>query len=414
MSDDRLNLLFLAPFAPSPPTFGAQRRVEGLMAALGRRHEITVVSVVPEDHDARAAERAMREYSSDVVLVKTPTFSWESAGWQLLKVRSLLSSRSLVRMFYDLRVVREVLDRLLSARAYDVVNVEFPFLAFHALARSPRGRRAPRLVLDEHNIEFDLGRQQARDGTGVARRIYNAINWRKIRREEIKIWTEFDAVAFCSAADQALARSLVPAMRSAVVPNAVNVEYFKPRPTDPPSDGSTVLFFGALNYFPNQDGLLYLLREVWPLIEKNNPKARLKIVGQHPTPQILAHRGPRVEVAGTVDDLRPHLASAAVSIAPLRIGGGTRFKILEAMALAKPVVSTSVGAEGIEAEPGRHILLGDDPVSFAAAVSRVLGDPQLGARLGRDGRALVEERYSWDSAAQALEGLYREVLGAGR
>ncbi len=192
----------------------------------------------------------------------------------------------------------------------------------------------------------------------------------------------------------------------------MNIEYFKPRPTNPPSDGCTVMFFGALNYFPNQDGLLYFLREVWSLIEKSNPKARLKIVGQHPTPEILAHQGPRVEVAGKVDDLRPHLASAAVSIAPLRIGGGTRFKILEAMAMAKPVVSTSLGAEGIDAEPGRHLLLGDDAASFAAAVSRVLGDPQLGSRLGREGRALVEERYSWASAAQTLEGLYREALAA--
>jgi glycosyltransferase involved in cell wall biosynthesis len=290
--------------------------------------------------------------------------------------------------------------------------VELPFLAFHSLAKSPRGARAPRLVLDEHNIEFDVARQQARNEMGVARRIYNAINWRKIRREEIKIWTEFDGVAFCSAADQARALSLVPSMRSAVVPNAVNVEYFKPRPTNPPSDGCTVIFFGALNYFPNQDGVLYFLREVWPLIEKSTPKARLKIVGQDPTPEIRAHQGPRVEVAGKVDDLRPHLASAAVSIAPLRIGGGTRFKILEAMAMALPVVSTSLGAEGIDAEPGRHLLLGDDPASLAAAVSRVLSDPQLGSSLAREGRALVEERYSWDTAARTLEGLYRQVLAA--
>jgi glycosyltransferase involved in cell wall biosynthesis len=170
------------------------------------------------------------------------------------------------------------------------------------------------------------------------------------------------------------------------------------------------MFFGAINYFPNQDGLLYFLREVWPSIEKRDPKARLKIIGQHPTPEILAHRGPRIEVAGKVDDLRPHLASAAVSIAPLRIGGGTRFKILETMAMARPIVSTSLGAEGIDAEPGRHLLLGDDAASFAAAVSRVLADPELASRLGREGRALVEERYSWASAAQVLEGLYRRAL----
>jgi len=412
MDRDRLKILFLAPFAPSPASFGAQRRAEGLMAALGRRHQITGVSVIPDDQDARAAERAMGEYCSEVVLIPRPSSGWEGAGKRLLQVRSLLSSRSLVRRLYDLQSVRDALHRLLSARAYDIVNVELPFLAFHELAKSPRGARAPRLVLDEHNIEFDLARQQARQDMDAARRIYNAINWRKIRREEMQIWTGFDGVAFCSAADQARARALVPSLRSAVVPNAVNVEYFKPRPANPPSDGCTVLFFGALNYFPNQDGVLYFLREAWPLIEKSDPKARLKIIGQDPTPQILAHRGPRVEVAGKVDDVRGHLASAAVAIAPLRIGGGTRFKILEAMAMAKPVVSTSLGAEGIEAEAGRHLLLGDDPASLAAAVSRVLGDSQLGASLGRQGRALVEERYSWDGAARALEGLYREVLAA--
>jgi len=410
MSRERLNILFLAPFAPSPATFGAQRRVEGLMAALGRRHEISVVSVVPDDHDAHASERAMREYCKEVVLVSRPGSSWEGAGKRLLQVRSLLSSRSLVRGLYELRSVREVLDRLLSTRPYDIVNVELPFLASSRLAKSPSGTRAPRLVLDEHNVEFDLARQQTGNERGFARRLYNAINWRKIRREEMKIWSEFDGVAFCSAADQARALSLVPSLRSAVVPNAVDIEYFKPLPTHPPSDGCTVMFFGAINYFPNQDGLLYFLQEVWPSIAKSNPKARLKIIGQHPTPEILAHRGPRIEVAGKVDDLRPHLASAAVSIAPLRIGGGTRFKILETMAMARPVVSTSLGAEGIDAEPGRHLLLGDDAASFAAAVSRVLSDPQLGSRLGREGRGLVEERYSWASAAQILEGLYRRAL----
>jgi glycosyltransferase involved in cell wall biosynthesis len=175
-----------------------------------------------------------------------------------------------------------------------------------------------------------------------------------------------------------------------------------------------VLFFGALNYFPNEDGVLWLLREVWPLVERSSPAARLKIVGQHPTSGILALRGPRIEIAGKVDDLRPHLASASVCIAPLRIGGGTRFKIVEAMAMSKPVVSTSLGAEGLDVEPGRHLLIGDDAASFAAAVSRVLADPELGAGLGRNGRALVEARYSWDWAARSLEALYRQVLADAR
>ena len=408
MDRDRLNLLFLSQFPPGPPTFGPQRRVQGLMSALARRHEITGISLITAEYDRRAAEDAMREYCNEVVLV--PARSWEGAGKRLQQARSLLSKRSFVRSLWDLPALRKALDERLSARSYDIVNVELPFLALQRLAQAPPGRPPPRLVLDEHNIEFDLARQQAQNQSGLARRVYNSIDWRKLRREEIEIWTRFDGVAFCSAADEARARELVPSIRSAVVPNAVDVEYFQPRPADPPGDGRTVIFFGAINYFPNVDGLLYLLREVWPLIEKSHPQARLKIVGQQPTPEILAFQGPRIEVAGKVDDLRPHLASAAVSVVPLRIGGGTRFKILEAMSMAKPVVSTSLGAEGIEAEPGRHIFLADDASAFAAAVGRLLDESRLGGRMGTEARALVEERYSWDTAAQAMERLYRDIL----
>src|SRR5208283_3320077 len=186
----------------------------------------------------------------------------------------------------------------------------------------------------------------------------------KIRREEVAAFRSFDGVTFCSEADQARARHLVPSLTSAVVPNAVDVGYFRPSPAGPSPDGKTVLFFGAINYFPNVDGLLYLLREVWPLLARSHPEARLKIVGQAPTPQILAFRGPRVEVTGKVEDVRPHLAKAAVTVVPLRVGGGTRFKILEAMAMGRPVVSTSLGAEGILARPGEDILLADEPEAF--------------------------------------------------
>jgi glycosyltransferase involved in cell wall biosynthesis len=173
-----------------------------------------------------------------------------------------------------------------------------------------------------------------------------------------------------------------------------------------------VLFFGAINYFPNIDGVLFFEREIWPLLAASHPRARLKIVGQYPTPEVLALQGPRVEVAGVVDDLRPHLARAAAVIVPLRMGGGTRFKILEAMAMAKPVVSTAIGAEGIDSAQGRNILLADAPADFAAAVGRVLDDAGLAARMGREGRALVEERYSWDTAAKLLEAFFGEVLSS--
>ena len=408
MVGERLQLLYLSQFPPSPPSYGAQRRIQGLLTALAHRHDVTAVALISPDLDAKEAERAMRAYCKEVVLV--PARPWAGVGKRLLQLQALASSHSFEHHLFDLPSLRPLLKRLLTSRAFDVINVEHPFLAHLSIAQAPAGVALPMRVLDEHNIEFDLARQQAGNEQGFARRIHNAANWPKIRNEEVEAFRSFDGVTFCSEADEQRARALVPSMRSAVVPNAVDVEHFRPSPTLPPPDGRTVMFFGAINYFPNVDGLLYFFREVWPLLAKSHPEARLKIVGQHPTPQILAFQGPRVEVTGKVDDVRPHLASAAVTFAPLRVGGGTRFKILEAMAMGRPVVSTSLGAEGIAAQPGTDILIADDAAGFATAVGRILDAPALAAQLGGRGRVLVEKHYSWGAAARSLERFFFELL----
>ena len=360
--------------------FGAQRRVHGMLRALSRRHHVTAVAIV-DGHadDLEATRRAMREVAEEVDLVALRP--WTGVGKRLLQLGTLLSPRSFVHGLHGGPPLRRALARQLRRGAFDVVTVELPFLALPALAVSG-DRRAHRLVLDEHNIEFDLARQQAADNLGAARRVYNAVNWRKVRHEELTTWRRFDGVAFCSDTDEARALSLVPRLRSRVVPNAVDLEYFARRGDDPPPDGRTVMFFGAIDYFPNEEALRYFVRDVWPRIEREQPQARLKIVGRRPTPEVLSYRGPRVEVTGEVDDVRPHLASAALTIAPLRIGGGTRFKIIEAMAKSKAVVATTLGAEGIALESGRHLLLADTASSFAAAVVRVLRDHVLAAGMG--------------------------------
>jgi glycosyltransferase involved in cell wall biosynthesis len=329
-----------------------------------------------------------------------------------MQIRSLVSTQSFERRYFSVRALQDALDRLLTRQSYDIVNVEFCFLSHCHFRQAPPGRQMPRLVLDEHNVEYDLARQMTGLGRGLGRHVHNWSNWPKLRREEIAAWRRFDGVAFTSAPDEQRARSLVPSLRSRVVPNAVDVEFFRPRSDDPPSDGCTVLFFGTFNYFPNRDGVLFFLREVWPKLLASHPQARLKIVGADPPPEVLAYKGPRVDVAGQVEDLRPHLAEAAVAIAPLLVGGGTRLKIVEAMAMAKPVVSTRLGAEGINATPDREILLADDPEAFAAAVGRILDDSELRARMGQAARALVEARFSWDAATEHLESLFYEVLAA--
>src|SRR5213078_78928 len=150
------------------------------------------------------------------------------------------------------------------------------------------------------------------------------------------------------------------------------VDFYKPRPTDPQPDGRTVVFFGLMSYMPNIDGATHFIQEIWPRIAEANPQARCRIIGGSPPSSLLALAGPRVEFTGFVPDLRPHLAEAAAVVVPLRIGGGTRLKIVEAMAMSKAIVSTTLGAEGIEAVPGRDLFIENEPAAFADAVNRLL------------------------------------------
>jgi glycosyltransferase involved in cell wall biosynthesis len=171
-----------------------------------------------------------------------------------------------------------------------------------------------------------------------------------------------------------------------------------------------VLFFGLLSTLPNIDGIRWFVQESWPQITRACPDARLKILGKGAPPEVQALAGPGIEVTGFVEDLRPHLASAAAVVVPLRLGGGTRLKIVEAMAMARPVVSTTLGAEGIDARPGGELVIADAPDAFAAAVAHLLQEPAAGARLGSAARRLAEERYSWERAATAMEGLFGQIL----
>jgi glycosyltransferase involved in cell wall biosynthesis len=330
-----------------------------------------------------------------------------------VQLRSLSSTQSFERLRVTVPALQEALNRVLRAKRFDVVNLEFTFLGHCDLRQAPPGERLPVLIVDSHNIDYDLARQYGRTGS-LGRRLYYGANWRKLRREELGTYRDADGVCLCSAADERRLVDEAPGARATVIPNAADVEYYQPRPTDPAPDGRTVVFFGLLSYVPNVDGVIHFIQDIWPSIAATHPEARCKIIGGRPPPSLLALAGPRVELTGFVPDLRPHLASAAAVVVPLRLGGGTRLKIVEGMAMGKAIVSTTLGAEGIEAVPGRDLLVEDRPVAFADAVNRLLADPDSAARIGQSARQLAVERYSWSKAAWALEGFYRRILEAER
>jgi glycosyltransferase involved in cell wall biosynthesis len=409
MSPERLSILHVSHMPASPPRFGAQARVHGLMTQLAQRHDLTAAMLVDDEFDAQECQQAMQAYCREVVLVPNP-YGREGLMKRRLQLRSLASTRSFERLRVTVPAFQQVLDRLLRARRFDVVNLEFPYLGHCDLRQAPRREKLPAVVVDSHEIAYDLARQFARAGVSLGRRLYAEANWRKLRREELATYRGADGVYLCSAADERRLLDHIPEARTAIIPNAADVEYYQPRPTDPPSDANTLVYFGLLSTVPNVDGVTHFVRDIWPRIAEAHPEARCKIIGGKPPPSLVALAGPKVELTGFVSDLRPHLAGAAAVVVPLRLGGGTRLKIVEAMAMGKAIVSTALGAEGIDAVPGRDILIENQPTGFADAVNRLLADPGLAAGIGRSARQLAVERYSWAGAARALEGFYRRLL----
>jgi glycosyltransferase involved in cell wall biosynthesis len=379
------------------------------MTQLARRHDLTAVMLIDDEFDAEECRRAMQIYCGEVMLIPNP-YGGSGLTKRLLQLQSLASIRSFERLRVTVPALQRALEGVLRGRRFDIVNLEFPYLGHLDLRQAPPGEKLPALVVDSHELAYDLGRQFAGAGGSLGRRLYAGANWRKLRSEELRTYRDADGVYLCSAADERRLLDRVPAARTAVIPNAADVEYYQPRPTDPPPDGRTVVYFGLLSTVPNVDGVIHFVQDIWPRVVEAHPHARCKIIGGRAPPSLLALGGARVELTGFVSDLRPHLAAAAAVVVPLRLGGGTRLKIVEAMAMGKAIVSTTLGAEGIEAVPGRDLLIQDEPAAFADAVSRLLADPGLAVRIGQSARRLAVQRYSWIEAAQALEGFYRRIL----
>jgi glycosyltransferase involved in cell wall biosynthesis len=405
----RRSVLFVTPFLPSPPMFGAQRRLHELISGVAASSETSVVSLVDPREDQGSAVKATEEYCRRVVTVSNPAYHSGRALKRLRQLASLGSSHS-----YDWRGRREALfaaalEHMLLSR-YDVVHFELAPMAGYAATRRVGSGPRPVLCLDEHNIEYDIVRRTARLEAGGLRRMYSAIEWRKVRNEERRAWRLLDGCTVTSVRDRDLLLSHEPTARTAVVANGVDLEFFHQAAASDARAAPSLLFFGAMDYHPNADAVLHFVRDILPRLTAARTTVRVSIVGRQPPESVRALQSDNVEVTGVVEDVRPWLERADVVIVPLRIGGGTRLKILEAMAMGKAVVSTTLGAEGLDLVPGRDVLLADDAASFAAQVVRLLAAPEERRRLGAAARRLVEGRYSWKRSVESLSAFYDELL----
>jgi glycosyltransferase involved in cell wall biosynthesis len=299
--------------------------------------------------------------------------------------------------------MQRAIDDYLASHAIDLVNVEFAQMGYYAL---PRDKPS---VLTEHNVEYDiLYRTYQRDRLSL-RKLYNLMEWRKFRRDELAICRKFDMCMTTSERDKEVLAAQLPTTRFAVIPNGVDSTFYSYEPEA--ASEQSLLFTGTIDYHPNTDGLKYFLEEVLPIVRRDVADIRFYIVGKDPPPEILRYGAdPGIIITGAVDDVRDYFRKATIVVVPLRVGGGTRLKILEAMAMGKPVVSSTAGAEGLAVTEGEHILLADKPAAMARAIVTLMRDAELRTKLAVNGRRLIEQRYDWRLIARELERAYDTLL----
>lgn len=399
-----MNLLFLTSQLPYPPRQGGALRAWGMISALARRHNVAILSF----HDMVGVSPLPPD-SGDISLSVVPEPPSRALSRRL---RDLLFSRQPdMALRLESPLFRQCLVERLAAQPFDAVHIEgiemAPFLDVLEQAR-PR----PLIIFDDFNCEFLLQKRAfLTDLRHPARwhgALYSLIQWRRLRRYEAEICRRADCVVAVSEADARALRTLVPGLRLTVVPNGVDISAYDPQIPPAPGMGENDLAFtGKMDFRPNVDAVLWFAEEVLPRIQAQVPDVRFWVVGQRPHHRLEVLRGnPAITLTGYVEDTRPYIAGATVYVAPLRIGGGTRLKLLEAMAMERAVVATRLGAEGYEVQNGRELLLADDAEAFAAAVVSLLRDPARRTAIGRAARHFVESHYDWSVLAPRVESLY--------
>ncbi len=394
-----MNILLLTQVLPYPPDSGPKIKTWHLINYLSQHHQVTLVSFVRGDE--RAGIEALRKVCRAVYTVPMQRAVWRDA----LALGHSLLTRQPWTMVRDARAeMRALLLRLLDEQHFDILHADQLNMAQYAAL----GNGTPK-ILDAHNALWVLYKRLAETlpARNPLKWLY-ARDWKLLKHYEGEICRTFDGVLTVSQEDALALREAAQAPAPfQVVPIAIDADSTPPVPRTP--DADHILHIGTMFWPPNVDGVLWFLHEVFPLIQKAKPEVQCDLVGSRPPAEILAWNGAHVHVTGYVPDPTPYLQRAGVMIVPLRAGGGMRVKILNALSQELPLVSTTIGAEGIALEDGVHALIADTPEDFAAAVLRLLEDRAFARELGRNGRRLVLKKYDYRRACAPVDDLYRMV-----
>jgi glycosyltransferase involved in cell wall biosynthesis len=381
-----------------PTTKGGHIRTLETLKRLHQRNEIHYVALdLPEQ---RGGVERRSEYCTKAYPIPHSVPARNTAGYFLQAFGGLFSSMPVSVSRYQSHAMKRQVETLLRNEKFDAVVCDFLFPAVNMPDLST-------CVLFQHNVEAMIWKRHAETHASTLLRAYFGGQYDRMLRFEGDVCRAVKSVIAVSDVDVAAMLAMYGVSRTAAVPTGVDVDYFAPQGEHSP--GADLVFLGSMDWMPNIDGTQWFVNEILPLIRKERPECSLAIVGRSPDAAIqqLSEKDNRIRVTGTVPDVRPHLWGSTVSIVPLRIGGGTRLKIYEAMAARVPVVSTTVGAEGLDVRKGENIGIADSPAEFADACVALLKDQHARQRMAQAAFDMISSRYSWEVVSRKFEELLK-------
>jgi polysaccharide biosynthesis protein PslH len=387
-----MKLLMVSACLPQPSS-GASTRNYYLLKALTSQHQVTLLALVNGDEPVASSDLARLASITSKLLILPRPISPAKRWHQLI---SMLNAKSYFLNLFILSEVQEALDEMLMNEQYDAVIYESSLIAGYRLPGNVK------IIIDQHNIEHELLERTFALESNAIRKWYSRQEARLLKHGELDRCRNADLVLVTSERERILLQSFLPQKMIKIVANGVAIDAFHSDCCEQQVT-SQVIFTGTMDYYPNIQAVLFFAQHCWPHIRAQIPGATWLIVGKKPLAgvQRLAEL-PGVTVTGQVADVRPYLAASAVAIAPLLTGSGTRLKILEALAMRKAVVSTSIGCEGLAVVSGKCLLIADQPQAFAQTVVDLLRDKERRKDLGAAGRSLVEANYSWEQCGNQL------------
>jgi glycosyltransferase involved in cell wall biosynthesis len=413
-----MQILIISPFFPLPLVSGGHTRLFNFIRELSKRHVIDLVAPVSGSEKDLVPE--MKKYCRHIVTADIDKL-YLRGGRNRPGMLHIL--RMIMRLFMLLRGVpleasafyypdlKTRLNELLASNRYDVIQVEFTRMALY-LSKDFYSEYPAQKVLIDYDLAFITHKRKFETADTVLSKAVRYLDYRINESFALRIWKRFDVFVVVSDVDREKALQYLPGLSVSVVPNGVDLGYFVPSAKE--RTERKLLFLGGSGHYPNVDGLVYFMSEVYPRVRAAAGDISLTVVGGGwDSRNGKVSDSSLIHFAGYVDDVRKYMKGTAVFIAPLRIGGGTRLKILEAMAMRVPVVATSMACEGLSLENEHHLLIADTPQDFASGIIRLFDDERLSDMITNNAYKLVTEKFSWDNLCHELEKVYGNTLRSG-